>query len=109
MIVVLLFIEIHTLLYFFCVFSCCASTLLNPFILLFFLSDDSERHTQKFLCVTVQPCDGCTQSFQTHLKEFVPMAAEQSVRLGLILAVQGIHSKLILLHTRLTSYNTDYS
>lgn len=50
-------------------------------------------------------CEEC--SFQTHLKEFVPMAAEQSVGLGLILAVQGIHSKLILLHTRLTSYNTD--
>ncbi len=47
------------------------------------------------------------QSFQTHLKEFIPMAAEQSVGLGLILAVQSIHSKLILLHTRLTSYNTD--
>lgn len=37
------------------------------------------------------------------------MAAEQSVGLGLILAVQTIHSKLILLHTRLTSYNTDDS
>lgn len=37
------------------------------------------------------------------------MAAEQSVRLWLILAVQSIHSKLILLHTRLTSYNTVYS
>lgn len=37
------------------------------------------------------------------------MAAEQSVRLWLILAVQCIHSKLILLHTRLTSYNTDTS
>lgn len=36
------------------------------------------------------------------------MAAEQSVRLRLILAVQRVHSKLILLHTRLTSYNTDY-
>lgn len=46
---------------------------------------------------------------QTHLKESVPVAGEQSVRLWLVLAVQGIHSKLILLHTRLTSYNTDYS
>lgn len=54
-------------------------------------------------------CERYNQSFQTHLKEFVPMAAEQSVGLGLILAVQSIHSKLILLHTRLTSYNTDYS
>lgn len=34
------------------------------------------------------------------------MAAEQSVGLRLIFAVQSIHSKLILLHTTLTSYNT---
>lgn len=49
-------------------------------------------------------CEEFNQRFQTHLKEFVPMAAEQSVGLGLILAVQSIHSKLILLHTRLTGY-----
>ena len=37
------------------------------------------------------------------------MAGEQRVRLGLVLAVESIHSKLIILHTRITSYNTDYS
>lgn len=56
----------------------------------------------------VPSCKECKQgqSFQTHLEEFVPVAAQQSVRLRLVLAVQGIHSKLILLHTRLTSHNT---
>lgn len=49
--------------------------------------------------LTFSTSEECYQSFQTHLKEFVPMAAEQGVGLRLILAVQGIHSKLILLHT----------
>lgn len=46
-------------------------------------------------------------NFQTHLKEFVAMAAEQSVRLRLVLAVQGVHPKLVLLQQqRVTSLTT---
>lgn len=39
---------------------------------------------------------GATHSL-THPEEAVPMTGQQSIRLGLILAVQGVQSELVLL------------